>query len=259
MNLSLRTHRHSAFDLLPPWARQSNLYRYIYAAVILLDALYDMLLGALRIRFPGEYSEESDAQLSAERRLWRSPNESAASFAARLRNWWDVAKHCGTFYSLALRVQEYLLPATWAVTIATQNGGRLYTLAANGTYFTSSSSWDWDGDSTAWSRFWVILENEHLGVSGTALYLSDFAGRKLGRGAYDIGHNRPWLNRDTSLPPDHAAIRRLIEAYRTPSSLCEGIILVLDHDAFWTAMPDGDWQYWANRNTHARYWAGTPR
>jgi len=277
----LFTHRNAVYNMLPPWARGWNLFRLIYAFVLIVDMLGDALLAAINIRFPGRYSNESLPRIGSDRRMWQGPNESADSFAARLSTWWDVAKHSGTFLTMAQQIAAYFLPDVARIEIVSNNGTR-YTLGTDGSWTIDQTSWNWDRDYAQWSRFWVLIDNGDVGAMGTGQTVKptfelplempiELGGSSSGDvsvaqpnpwkaqpGSRFVGSDVPYLNYATSPTPDSTEIRRRMEAYRDPHTCCMGIILLLNHDAFWASPPNGTWKHWVNRNkVTARYWMGT--
>jgi hypothetical protein len=244
--MGMLTHRHMLYELLPTWLRNANAFRVLYAIALVADALGDALFAAIKIRFPGFYSNESLPLLGSDRRRARGPHESAESFANRLTKWWDSAKQTGDLLSVAREVADCFLPATPPVVIVTNNGTR-YTLGADRSWSIDSVAWNWDGHTEQWSRFWVLLDNSAvqairttLGISGaSALVRDDF--RRIGANVNDFDR----------------CVRDAVERVRPPYNHCSGILVVLDAGGFWSAPPDGDWNYWANRNLNALYWEGT--
>jgi hypothetical protein len=169
-------------------------------------------------------------------------------------------------------MQAYCLPATYKIEIVSNNGTR-YTLGADGSWTIDTVSWDWDGDASQWSRFWILIANQDpellplplgeqlVSVSGTdqpVLNAAATVGQWTGApGSRDVGADTPFLNYDTSQVPDHRELRRIMEVRRDPHTFCMGILLLKDYAGFWDNPPDGTWNYWANRNRNALYWSGT--
>lgn len=263
--------RNYGYQLVPRWARGPRLTKLLYAIWTVADEIATMCLMAIKIRFPGVFSYESVPRIASERHLFQGPNELVAHFCERLKTWWDVGKHSGNFYTMAQQIQAYCLPAKFVVEIVQNNGVR-YTLGTDGSFSMDQTTWNWDGDSKQWSRFWVLLSNSALGVTGTSQPVDSslihpgaiITVKQPGR---DVGEDTPYLNYSTSPIPDHKSIRRIMEFHRCPHAFCSGIILLLYHDAFWLHPPTpnadaelGTWNQWKNRDSvNARYWAGTPR
>ena len=239
-------HRHQLFELLPNWLRNSNAYRVLYSVALMIDGLGDALLAAIKIRFPNLYSSESLSLLSNERRMRSGPTETAESFAARLTQWWDVAKHSGDLYTIAKQMACYFLPRAVRLEIVTNNGTR-YTLGIDGSWTVDSVSWDWDGHAEKWSRFWVLLSNEDIQATSTDHRVLDSIATVLQRGRF-VG---------SDVNGAAATLRQIEEDNRAPYNHCDCIIVMLDRAAFWASPPAGNWDYWANRNLSALYWAGT--
>lgn len=252
--MALLTHRHTAYRLLPPWARRFNLFSVIYAGALVLDALADALMAAVKIRLGAVYSDEGLPRTGSERKIYRGPNEGVDSYVARLSQWWDVGKRTGDFLTIARELQNYALPTTYEVAIVTNDGHR-YTLSTTGTWTIESVPWNWDGQDLP-SRFWVLLTNTALAVTGTDHVVLD-AGASVLQAGRSVGSDTPYLNVVTSPTPDPKELQRRLEVYRPPHMHCEHIMLLLDPVAFWASPPAGNWQLWANRNDAALYWTGT--
>jgi len=253
--MALLTHRHRAYQLCPPWARRFNLFSVLYAAALVLDMLADALMAAVKLRLGALYTDEGLVRTSSERRIYRGPNESTDSFVARLATWWDVGKRVGSLLVLARELQHYTLPAAYEVAIVLNDGTR-YTLNADGTWVTDVVWWDWDGQTLP-SRFWVLLTNTALGVTGYTRKVGQ-TGAVVGQPGHMVGSDTPYLNYATSPVPDPRELQARLEVYRPPHMHCDAILLVLDRTAFWTSGPTGgDWDQWANRNPAALYWTGT--
>ena len=150
--MGMLTHRHSMFELAPRWLRNTNAYSVLYSIALMADAIGDALFAANKIRFPNFYSAESLPMIGNERRMVRGPNESAESFAARLCQWWDVAKQSGDFITIARQLAAYFLPAQAVIQIVNNRGFR-YTLGTDGSWTIDHIQWDWDGNMFKWSRF----------------------------------------------------------------------------------------------------------
>lgn len=202
--------------------------------------------------------------MSSDWKIYQGPNEPDSSFFPRLGTWWDVAKHLGNFLTMAQQLQAYCLPAKYVIEIVSNNGTR-YTLGTDGSWAVDSTSWNWDGDPTKWSRFWILLSNSALNVTGTDHLVLD-AASNVGQPtpwvssptSRDVGSTTPYLNYTTSPRPDHDELQRIMEVQRDPHTFCDGILLLLDHDSFWASPPNGHWDRWVNRSNFALYWGGTP-
>lgn len=255
---ALLTHRHTAYELVPKWARGFFLGGLLYAINLVFDELYDMLLAAVWIRFPNRYSPESMRRLGSERGLRRAPLESDDSYADYLKRWWDLSKTSGTFWSLLERVQHFFAPAGADVRVVC-NDGRYYRIAPNGDRTKGTTSWNWDGHSEKWSRFWLIIDNTDVGATGTDRKVLQ-PGDTVRNDDYLVGSDV--LNRGGALSyalPDAKEIQAILEAERCPHAFCDCVIVILDSNAFWENPPNtGDWDRWVRRSTQALYWEGTP-
>lgn len=243
--MGMLTHRHRLYELVPRWLRGFNAFTVLYAIAVVADALGDALFAAMKIRFPNVHSEESLPLLASERRMVRGRSESAESFAARLDQWWDVAKHSGDLFTIAKEVSKYFLPAHVSVQVVTNNG-TLYTLSDDGGWHVGSCSWNWDNQPQYWSRFWLLISNTVIEATDTEELVNS--------GQWVLDRNRFVGSAATDTAAD---VRLIEETHRAPHNHCAGILVLLDVDAFWASPPDGSWNYWANRNPNALYWAGT--
>jgi hypothetical protein len=243
----LQSHRHQMWRLVPWWLRGFYAFRILYAIAVVVDALGDALLAAVKIRFPNLYSTESLSPLGAERRKRRGRNESPESFAARLDAWWDTAKHSGDFCTIAKELAAYYLPTRVKIEIVSNNGTR-YTLGTDGSWVIDSVSWTWDSHSEYWSRFWVLIANDAIQATSTSRVVLDPSENVL--------QDTRFVGSDAT---DTAAdLRAILEDNRPPHTHCEHIMVLLDYTEFWASPPSGNWDRWANRSQQALYWGGTP-
>ena len=240
------TSRHTIFNLVPKWLRGFNAYTVLYSIQLVTDALWDMLMAAVKIRFQGYYSNESIPRIASERKMFQGKIESPESFAARLSTWWDLAKRTGCFYIMAKELAAYFLPQSARIRIVTNNG-TLYTYGTDGSWTVSTLAWDWDGDATQWSRFWVFLDNGVLDLTG------------YGRQVLQSGNNvlQPTRFVGSDATADAQIIHDIMEQYRAPHTECVHVMPILDETNFMANLPAGDWGQWANRNHYALYWSGT--
>jgi hypothetical protein len=252
MSTLIITNRNSVWKLLPTWARGTNLFSVIYAIVLIVDAFWDMLVAAVKIRFQGYYSDESIPRIATERKMFQGRSESAASFAGRLSGWWDLAKRSGCFYVMAKELAAYFLPNAARIRIVTTNG-TLYTFGTDGSWSISSViaehgvSWNWDNANAQWSRFWVLLDNSSLGLTGTDHLVLDSLANVL----------QPTRLVGSDITADPVALRTIMETYRAPHCHCVNIMPILDETGFWASPPNGGWGQWSARNLNALYWEGT--
>jgi hypothetical protein len=247
MTEALSTYRNKMFGLVPRWLRGLRAFRVLYAIALVVDAMGDALIAAVKIRFQGLYSDESAPLLGAERAgMTQGKNETIASFCDRMRNWWDIGKHSGDFYTMAKEMAAYFLPSLVVINIISNNGTR-YVLGVDGSWTVSTVSWNWDGDSTKWSRFWILIDNAYLSVTSTDHLILDAAA--------DVLQPTRFVGSDSTV--DAAELRRIMELRRPPHCHCEHIMPILDSTSFWNSPPNGTWKYWANRNNAALYWEGT--
>lgn len=240
------TSRHTMFSLVPKWLRGFNAYTVLYSIQLVTDELWDILMAAVKIRFQGYYSNESIPRIASERKMFQGRTETPDQFAARLSTWWDVAKRTGNFYIMAKELAAYFVPTSVRIRIVTNNG-TLYTLGTDGSWAITAIAWNWDGDATQWSRFWVLLDNGVLGLTGLSLEVLQ-TGNIIRQSTRFIG---------SDATADFEVLHAIVEQHRDPHTHCVHIMPILDDTNFWANRPAGNWDRWANRNNYALYWEGT--
>lgn len=199
--------------------------------------------------------------MGRDRRVVRGMNESAQSYAARLRLWLDDRKRAGNPFALLQKLAEYTGP-----------GPRFRTVDARGNWYTRGpdgsesavlrqENWNWDGDDTAtrWSRFWVILYPLGLWTPSAHAW-GDATGP--GWGADKTG------SLGSTAPHDAVAtVRFIVNDWKPAGTRCVNIIVAFDPDSFdpGSPEPDGLWHRWSKnvngmqvpaRLATARYWDG---
>lgn len=255
----LFTFRDALTKVVPPWLQGFWGTRYLYALGVQIDAMGDALRAGVKLRFPNVYSDESLALLGRERGIKRGLFESAEAYALRLDRWLDDGRTKGNPWNLMHNVQAYLAPHGVRLRYV-NNLGFWRTLNADGTReYTRSSAWNWDGNATPWSRFWLVIYPPAALWERDGVWTNDeFWG--------DDGTT--WGS--TASPEQVESVRAIVADCMGPHSQCENIIVAFDDAAFDPADPssmaDGLWglasKYEAgvqipSRDDRAIYWDGS--
>jgi hypothetical protein len=229
----------------PRWLKGwPNIYRLLTTIGVCFDAIGDAAMAAVVMRWPGVYDGQSLPLLGQHRQIPRGPGESDASYAARLRRFRDVQRFKGHPRILLEMVQGLFLPSAPVVRVVANDGGVL-ALDASGNYTAETPlAWDWDGNTAAVSRFWVILDNASVGLTPGAPLWDDDSGRRW---------DRPLRLWDFQWSPWPGLLVDVVEQFRAPNAFCDSVILVDDWTTFLANLPDGDWDDWDNRSTAAYY------
>jgi hypothetical protein len=146
--------------LTPPWLQRSVGGRVMRGIASVVDEHVDRLSGGVRIRFPGfdplDIDPDALALTGRERRILRGPGETAATYASRLRTWWDAHRLRGGPYALLEQLRAFFA-ATYPVRmdVVAQSGTR-YWMDEDGVITRDSIVWEGDGTGK-WARIWVFF------------------------------------------------------------------------------------------------------
>jgi hypothetical protein len=205
---------------------------------VLKDAFASRAELALLVRFPQQGPDGTPAPIDAlvamgrDRGLVRGISETLADYAERLKGWLTDRATIGNPFTMLRQIAAYTGPGFAFRTVDVR--GNWYSRAADGTETTSldSGTWNWDGDTGAWSRFWVIIYPD------TAVW--NASARTWGSGSWgtDAG---TW---GTTITPEQSAnLRDIVEAWK-PAGTLANIILAPDPTSFdpTAPEPDGSWR-----------------
>lgn len=148
-----------------PWfLHNKNLGSFLDATAITLDETLQTLDIGLRLSQPLRCDASALPVLGYDRTIPFYPNETEESKRFRLSQWLQLHRQRGTHIGELRHSQPYFLPDAPMMRIVHQSGGALpvatwHTLSAAGEYSIyrpAASNWNWDGQTSKWSRFWVI-------------------------------------------------------------------------------------------------------
>lgn len=142
--------------LVPPWLRRTNARAFWRAIGRVLDSHLDRVVAAASARFPNADRPDALAAIGKERGFRRGPGQSRESFAARLRQWWDIHRHRGTAPAMLRELQAQLgAVAPVRMDLIDGNGTR-HRIDPDGAITRDQKSWGADG-SGRWARGWLMV------------------------------------------------------------------------------------------------------
>lgn len=234
------------------WLRKFWLYRLLVAFAVHIDALVDWCVLALQARYPQMAPPDALPVLGHERGIRRGFSESLESYAARLVLWLVDRRIKGSPYALMSQLAGYF--TGYSVRIRVVNAaGSWYTRYSDGTldwHYETPSNWDWDGDSSPFSRYWVILYFPTALASTEGLWA-----QPVGPGGGVWGDGGVWgLNNAYEV---NNTVKLIVAEWNPPHSRCEDIIITWDATSFaptgsGTGYADGTW-YRAGRDDAGDY------
>ena len=218
-----------------------------YTLDLIRDAFVERVRLGHLVRFPQQDQYGTPGPLDAavalgrDQRVVRGIGETQTAYAARLKQWLIERRTAGNPYTLMRQLAAY---------VGTTNGVSFRTVDVNGNWYARDASgvetsslalgnWNWDGDTAAWSRFWVII------YPGTLWAAEDVWGVGVwGDTSGTLGA--------TVTPEEAATLRSIVEDWKPGGTIGE-IILAFDVSSFdpTAPEPDGTWGRWY------RYDAGT--
>lgn len=232
-----------------PWfLHNPHIGGFLEATALVYDAALQTLDLGLRSGQPLRCDTDALPILGRDRSIPFFPGESVKSKRRRLAAWKQLHRTRGTHIGELRQSQPYFLPATPIMRIVHQSGGATpiatwHTLAPDGSYSiqrSTPSNWNWDGQTSKWSRFWVILYVPTAFSSqiryGDGHRYSDgsvYAGAATSQIAQDM------VGMITNWKSAHSALWGYCLA-TDPLSFEPGSPPSYDSDG-WSSLPDGNW------------------
>lgn len=168
----LQTFRDTIRKLSPPWLRRGINEKILYTLGTHIDAMGDAVTAAIKVRFPGLYSDESLPLIGNERRIRRGRLEPAANYAVRLRRWLSDHQRRGGPYALLAQLFAYYSPSNFEIQLI-YNSGRRFTMDTSGNVVRDDIVWTPDSlAGTHWARWWLFYFTDQFG-SPTAEEIED--------------------------------------------------------------------------------------
>lgn len=254
--------RTAFYKLLPPWLTSGEGELVAGSLALLKDAYLAVWRASLEARFPSRAGASALALIGGDRGIFRGRSEAQAHYVARLKAWrWPRGHRVrGSAFALLEQISEY-----WGgMYVETRDVGlnRARRTAFGVESFDRGVAWDWDGNPSAWSRFWPVLwpQPEHPEIKAwpsfdTAL---PWGGAFDTAGVYTFGQQGV-------TPADVAALCRLFKppAWKPAGTRIDFAVVVLaDHDdSPPTLTPGGTWGTLAGRiaaPSVVQFWRITP-
>jgi len=236
---ALATFRSLRKKLAPSWLNTGEGELVGYSIDLILDAFLTRVFLGLMIGYPqwgpnGETAPDDALQkMGVDRRIIRGIDETSASYALRLRQFLTDWRTAGSAYTMMKQLAAYCDSAgLHGCSFRTvDNSGNWYSRSSAGveTASLAQSNWDWDGYTSKWSRFWVVI---YPGTLWSA------------EGQWDGGTwDEPSLVWGSTAQQDHAASLLHIVSEWKPQGTRGNIILAFDANSFdpSTPEPDGTW------------------
>lgn len=232
-----------------PWfLHNKHIGGFLEATALIYDESLQTLDLGLRSGQPLRCDEEVLPILGRDRSIPFFPGESVESKRRRLAAWKQLHRTRGTHVGEMRQSQPYFLPEAPLMRIVHQSGGASpiatwHTLAPDGSYSihrATPSNWNWDGQTSKWSRFWVIL---YVPTSFASL-IRYGDGHRYGDGSVYAGTASPVISQDLvnmilNWKSAHSALWGYCLA-TDPTSFDPTASIVVD-PAGWSSLPNGNW------------------
>lgn len=228
--------------LVPSWLSKGDGGKVLSSLGQMLDEFASRTRDALEARMPSRAPDDALALLGQDRVIVRGIDEASSTFATRLLRWLDDHHTRGNAFALIAQLRAYL--GTNAKIRTVDNRGNWYTVDQNGvqSYLLAQGNWDWDGDATSWSRFWVII---YASTSPWTLGRPPYSGHYNDGALW--GDGRTWGSSATL--EQIASLKEIVRRWRPAGTRCVSIILAFDDTSFdptsVVGLPDGTWGTWS--------------
>lgn len=156
--MTLESLRDSMREISPPWLRGYVGERVMYSIALVCDALVDLTVGAIKMRFPLAHSDETLPLIGKDRKISRGNSETDESYAARLRGWLDVHPRRGNPIALLGQVFGHYASAPFAASLIYRSGRRFDMDSAGVVSTRSDMAWTPDAEPSQWARWWLMYD-----------------------------------------------------------------------------------------------------
>lgn len=149
-------------ERLPPWLRRTVGAKLVRGIGDEIDAVVDRSVEAAKARFPNAARLDALGAIGVERRIRRGPNETAATYAKRLRRWFDDHRTRGGPYALLAQLFAYFAGfLDVRIDVVYWTGNRFWVAPLTGVVTHDSITWSTPPNGTSdWSQIWIVF---HLG------------------------------------------------------------------------------------------------
>ena len=231
----------------PYYIRGQHIGTLLESFAITLDCAAQSLEFGLRMSQPLRCDTSALPIIGNDRQIAFYPSESESSKRDRCSKWNQLHRGRGCHVGQLKHAQPYFLPDVPMMRIVHQNGSgdiaTWHTFDANAQYSKvqrSPSNWNWDGQASKWSRYWVICY-----VPARLLTLPHYGdGGRYNDGGIYAGGITDQVNKD---------FVAMVKGWGEPSSRMSGYIIATDPTSFdptadsvdsglgWTSLPVGNW------------------
>lgn len=246
--------------LVPRWLSDGDGGLIGYTLMLLHDASAERLYLGTLARFPQQDPQgtpgpdDALAALGRDRGVVRGIDETGKNYAARLTQWLVDARTRGTAFTLMKTLHAYV---DWDGSKGcsfrvVDNRGNWFSRTAAGVETSSlnTGNWNWDGDTSSWARFWVIIYPGTRWVDTT---------QDWGDASNPWGNGVATWGSATITEAQTRTLQAIIAEWSPLHAKCHSIILAFNPASFSPAAPEpnGTWTQWANRLTTALYLDGS--
>lgn len=223
--------------LAPEWLRGDEGTRVLWTLEFMADTYAERAKLGMLASCPSNAPEDALPYLSRDRKIIRGIGEPSAAFRARLLTWLDDHKTRGNPYALLNQLRTYLGAGVRVRSVDMR--GNWFTIERDGTRscLINQNNFDWDGLSTQWSRFWVIVYPTAAGVPWAE------------QAAWGAGQS--WGEMDslgtTATQAEIDGMMRIIREWKPAGTRCDWGIVAFDDASFDPAgadVPSGDYLGW---------------
>jgi hypothetical protein len=181
VSLNARNLRHSLKSYTPRWLSDRLGLQRGYSVLYTLAAVLDIMVEVQRqgeiAALPGVGTPTALPLIGFSRGIMRGFTEGDTSYEQRLVQWLDLWRTAGRPVGLLLAVLGLFLPTSLTVRTV-DNSGNWYTyniganplpfppgalLPQRPSFVLNAGNWDWDGNTAAWWRMWLIIYIGPLG------------------------------------------------------------------------------------------------
>lgn len=154
----------------PPWLLRSVGGRVMTAIAEVIDTLVDRASDGVSHRFPGLVDNSALTMIGRERRIRRGPGEAVATYARRLRPWWDRHRVRGGPYALLGQLHDFFLAWLPGRKDVVYHSGTRRWIDEAGEITRDSITWEADG-TPQWAQVWVFfyLDDDLIELEGDVL------------------------------------------------------------------------------------------
>lgn len=144
-------------QIVPRWLKTGTAARILWTIGLHCDAIADLVVYAVRKRFPVAGAFDALPLIGTERKMIRGPAETDEVYASRLATWLDAHKLRGNPYALLQQLHLYYAPNNFPIELVYASSAFQFKLAVDGTITWGYSNWEEpDGDTARWSRWRLI-------------------------------------------------------------------------------------------------------